>query len=323
MSTELLPDPSLIASLSQLAGSRDPDVYEQATELCRVLPLPLRLRAAEQLVRQGAVEGAARCIWPDTPEEQCSFLRAVARELATGLRPLWLAHSPQDRRLDALLEAVEERDASGVAPSRLRALQGALSGQRAGRSPASIAAAAVAALCDADAERAVQQVMRAIVLVTRDPTAPARQATAFLRRDLRQRRLVDAPTRRALAAAFAAAVDRRDVGRASLLLDAGCASHSQEDVVYGVDDVCASLLEAAAEVQARFPGAWAESTVSGEDREQVTLEVRDHLPMRGAVHVFASRQVLYFNELGYIWRIEHQALDGEVQALRAAVHRRT
>lgn len=321
MSTELLPDPALIASLRQLAASQDPEVQAQATELCQVLSLPLRLRAAEQLVKQGVVEGAARCIWPDSIHAQRRFLRAVSLEMATSLRPLWMAHCPDDGRLDALLEAVQERDESGSLPSRLRALQGALSGMLAGHSPPSIAAAAAAALCDEDPEQALRQVMRAVVLVTRDQSAPARQATAFLRRDLRQRRLVGVRLRRTLAAAFAAAVDRQDVERAGLLLDAGCAYHGQDAVVHGAEAVCASLLQAAAEVQARFPGAWAESTVSGSEGEQVTLEVRDHLPLQGGVHVFASRLVLYFNELGYIWRLQQRMLDGAVVALREAVRR--
>lgn len=310
MSTILLPEPALVASLRRLAAHDDPDVQGQATELCLSLPPPIRLIAATSLAADGHTAAAARCIWPDRPQHQERFLWALAHDLAASLRPAWTAAVPGDRRLDALLGAL----AAGAPPATLRAHRDALANHTVGDHKASLAAYAALALCRDTPQRAVREAMRAVSISAGEPDAAPRHAAAFLRRTLRATPQVDDALCAELAAAFAGALDDGDTERAGLLLTAGCAYHNRGQLLHGPQAILDSYARSAASARARFRAIRSESRVLSSAGHRVLVESTEHLTAARGQHCFTCHQELYFDNVGCIWRIEHHDLPGQIPA---------
>ncbi|MFT4978330.1 MAG: hypothetical protein ACI8S6_004238 [Myxococcota bacterium] len=317
MSGDLLPDPALIDSLRALASHTDPDVRSQATELCAVLALPIRLRAAEALAERGRLAAAALCIWPDAPESQARFLRSLAHTMASSLR----SACPEDAHLDELLASIEERDRTGRRPPTLRARRRALERSRLTDPRARIAAHAALSLCEEDPAEACRRVLEAVGLLSGGRDVASLKAAAFLRRTLNEQALVGAPLRRALAAAFVAALDEGRFEQAQLLLTPGCAYENRGRLLHTPATIIDSYARSSADVSARFPDTRSESRIVSEDDQGVTVDSAEHLAGPQGAHTFRCRQRLLFDNTGRIWRIEHHDLPGELGALETFLRR--
>ncbi|MEL6344639.1 MAG: hypothetical protein AAFV53_16100 [Myxococcota bacterium] len=85
-------------TLLRLLRNTDPEVSEQAWELCAALDAPARRTAAAALIADHPQWGqAARCMLPHHPHQRSRLLRIFAIDCASEVLPIWTHAFPGDQ----------------------------------------------------------------------------------------------------------------------------------------------------------------------------------------------------------------------------------
>ncbi|MEL6342013.1 MAG: hypothetical protein AAFV53_02695 [Myxococcota bacterium] len=318
----LLPDPEQVAALVRLAGHDDADVQQQAWEICRALPPPVRIHAAERLADMGRLFLAIRCVWPDPTPERDALARRLAIDAARQALPVWEANLLNNLHLRHLIDAAEgapERRRDRILQQRLRAVQGAV--LRAPDAYTRAAAAAGKALLAETPDKALRDAVFAAGYALGDIEAMRRWAAARFSRLLNDADTVDPPLRRALAEAFANSLDHGALDRARMLLTSGCVYQLRSKRFTGPDAILHAYQDSIDRAKNTFDAVDFHSTVAEVHDREIRLDVADRIRHAGQTHTYHSRQRLWFNGSGRIWRIAHEDRPGEADALRAFLRR--
>jgi hypothetical protein len=86
-------------------------------------------------------------------------------------------------------------------------------------------------------------------------------------------------------------------------------------MLHGPEAILASYQAATLAAHERFDVVEYDSHIGALDADTVTVCYADHLTLAGQRHTHRCQQRLWLDELGRIWRVEHEDLPGERQAL--------
>ncbi|MFT5686611.1 MAG: hypothetical protein ACI8RZ_007567 [Myxococcota bacterium] len=308
-----LPTPHQLDSLVQLAAHDRPEVRAQALELCRMLPVPVRMLAAARLAEQHAFHAAALCAWPDDEVRRADLLRAVIRDCGEHIHARWL----EETEGDACFESALAPEGSGRSLRSIRTrLEKAVSAHPS-RAVYAMAIIGMAQLEEDPAAGIAACHDHLPKTSTRPDGARPWMATRMCRHLARQRPLTR-DDRYHLAAAFAAALNDDEFDRAGLLLTGGCAYAVRGDILHGPEAILSSYRDSivqGAAYHTRFDAVAYASSVSAVEEHTVLIAYADHLMLNDQQHTFRCQQRLWMDALGRIWRIEHTDLPGEQKAM--------